>query len=110
MNLAAKLAVSIAAALIAACATVNEGAVRSSGEDADSSAAWASLDLDNDGVLSPNELETQRAMGLLQDFPNADANHDRGITKAEFDAWWSRMTNHFVRSASDDTPALESAR
>ena len=76
MTTFSKLAITIAAALLAACATVNQGNVRTSGEGVDSSAAWTALDLDNDGVLSLDELEQQRAMGLLQDFPNADADHD----------------------------------
>ncbi len=109
MTTFSKLAISLAAALLAACATVNEGAVRSSGEG-DSAAAWATFDLDNDGVLSLDELEQERAMGLLQDFPQADGDHDRRVSKAEWDAWWPRMTNHFVRDGSGDEPAFESAR
>ena len=110
MTTFSKLAISLTAALLAACATINQGSVRSSGEGVDSSAAWATLDLDNDGVLSLDELEQERAMGLLQDFPQADGDHDRRVSKAEWDAWWPRMTNHFVRDGSGDQPAFESAR
>ena len=49
MTTFSKLAIALAAALLTACATVNQGSVRSSGEGVDSSAAWATLDLDNDG-------------------------------------------------------------
>ena len=103
------LALAAAAMSLAACATVNEGSVRISAENMDSTAAWAALDTNNDGSLSVDELEQQRAMGLLQDHAAADGNHDGVISKAEFDAWWPRMTNHFVR-AGDEAPAFESAR
>ena len=110
MKTASVFAVAMLAGSLAACATVNEGSVRSSGESMDSSAAWASLDLDSNGTLSLDELEKEHAMGLLQDFPAADSDRDRAISKAEFDAWWPRMTNHFVRADDDTTPAFESAR
>ena len=110
MTTFSKLAISIAATLLAACATVHEGGVRSSGEGMESAAAWAALDIDNDGVLSLDELEQERAMGLLQDFPNADTDQDHRVSKREWDAWWPRMTNHFVRDGSGEQPAFESAR
>lgn len=110
MTTLSKLAITTAAVLLTACATVNQGNVRTSGEGLDSSAAWTALDPDNDGVLTVDELEQQRAMGLLQDFPNADADHDGRLSKAEWDAWWPRMTNHFVRDQSAEAPAFESAR
>ena len=110
MTKLSKLAISISAALLAACATMHEGDTRSSGAELDSSAAWATLDPDNDGRLTLDELEQQRAMGLLQDLPNADTDHDGRVSKAEWDAWWPRMTNHYVRDGSKQAPALESAQ
>ncbi|HEV7490855.1 MAG TPA: hypothetical protein VGO25_08625 [Rhodanobacteraceae bacterium] len=110
MTTCSKLAVTIAATLLAACATVQQGSVRSSGEGVDSTAAWTSLDQDSDGVLSLDELEQERAMGLLQDFPNADTDRDHRVSKSEWDAWWPRMTNHYVRDGSGEQPAFESAR
>lgn len=110
MTTFSKLAITVAATLLGACATVPQGSVRSSGEGVDSTAAWTSLDQDNDGVLSLDELEQERAMGLLQDFPNADTDHDHRVSKAEWDAWWPRMTNHYVRDGSGEQPAFESAR
>lgn len=103
------LAIAAAAISLAACATVNEGSVRSSGQDMDSTPAWSALDSNSDGALSVDEIEQQHAMGLLQDLRAADGNDDRAISKAEFDAWWPRMTNHFVRSG-EAAPAFESAR
>ena len=92
----------VAAALlasIAGCATMHDKAygVRSSGDGANSDAAWATLDLDHDGVLSWDELQSQRAMGLLQDFPNADASGDQRVSREEWNAWWPRMTDHHIR-------------
>jgi hypothetical protein len=95
----------IAAAVLPllSCATVrNQEIVRTlpPGTVINSDAAWASLDLDASGSLSLDELERQRAMGLLQDFPNADADGDGNVSRQEWDAWWPRMTHHHIR---DDT-------
>jgi hypothetical protein len=109
MNLFPKVAVVAAALLLMSCATSRVKNVRSSGEG-DSSAAWALLDADNDGSLSLDELDSQQAMGLLQDFPNVDTNADRYISKAEWDAWWPRMTEHIVRADGSTTPPFMSAR
>jgi hypothetical protein len=106
------LTLAIAAALIAGCATTGGPAVSatSTAEGADSTAAWAIIDPDNDSALTVDELEQQRAMGLLQDFPNADANRDGGISRTEWDAWWPRMTDHHVREHPEQRPAFDPAR
>lgn len=109
MGTFSKLAIATVVALLMSCATTRERNVRSSGEGVDSSAAWASLDLDSDGSLSLDELDRQAAMGLLQDFPNADIDHDQRVSKSEWDAWWPRMTDHYVRN-QDARPVFESAR
>jgi hypothetical protein len=92
----------IAAAMLPllSCATTrNQEIVRTlpPGTVINSDAAWAIQDLNQDGSLSLDELEQQRAMGLLQDFPNADANGDGGVSRQEWDAWWPRMTHHHIR-------------
>jgi len=110
MTIFPKLAVAAAAVALASCMTLQTPPVRVSGENIDSSAAWATIDLNGDGTLSLDELEQQRAMGLLQDLPNADTNHDGQVTKAEWDAWWPRMTDHYVRTSTAENPALETAR
>ena len=101
----------IAAALLSAagCATTpSEYGVRTISDDMsiNSDAAWASIDLNGDGSLSLGELEDQRAMGLLQDFDNADTNGDQNVSREEWNVWWPRMTNHHIRDAvspSDNT-------
>ena len=108
MNLLSKIAIATTAGLLMSCATSHVGNVRSSGEG-DSSAAWALLDADNDGVLTVGELDQQQAMGLLQDFPNADGDRDSRISRAEWDAWWPRMTDHVVRPEGTATPPFLSA-
>jgi hypothetical protein len=109
MNLLSKVAiVTTTAMLLMSCATSHVRNVRSSGEG-DSTAAWALLDADNDGSLTVSELDQQQAMGLLQDFPNADADHDQRISKAEWDLWWPRMTDHLVRPDGTATPPFLSA-
>ena len=109
MNLLSKVAVVTAAALLLmSCATSRVNNVRSSGEG-DSTAAWTLLDANNDGALGVDELNQQQAMGLLQDFSNADADHDQRISKAEWDVWWPRMTDHIVRADGTATPPFLSA-
>lgn len=109
MNTLCKIAIATSTALlIASCATSHVRSVRSSGEG-DSSAAWALLDANNDGVLTVDELDQQQAMGLLQDFANADSDRDRRISRAEWDAWWPRMTDHIVRPEGTATPPFLSA-
>jgi len=110
MTTFSKLAIAAAAVVLTSCATITPPPVRVSGESFDSGAAWATIDLNSDGSLSLDELEQQRAMGLLQDFPNADTDHDAHVSKAEWDAWWPRMTDHYVRDTPSDMPALETAR
>jgi hypothetical protein len=107
MNLS-KVAVVTTATLLMSCATSHVNNVRSSGEG-DSTAAWTLLDADNDGVLSVDELDQQQAMGLLQDFPNVDSDHDHRISRAEWDVWWPRMTDHIVRADGTATPPFLSA-
>lgn len=108
MNLLSKVTVVAAASLLMSCATSRVNNVRSSGEG-DSAAAWALLDADNDGSLTITELDQQQAMGLLQDFPNADADRDQRISKAEWDVWWPRMTDHVIRADGTATPPFLSA-
>ena len=108
MNVLSRIAVVTAATLLMSCATSRVNNVRSSGEG-DSAAAWALLDVDNDGVLTVDELDQQQAIGLLQDFPNADTDHDRRISKAEWDVWWPRMTEHIVRPDGTAKPPFLSA-
>jgi hypothetical protein len=109
MNLFSKIAIATAATLLMSCATTHVDNVRSSGEG-DSTAAWALLDADNDGSLTVDELDQQQSMGLLQDFPNVDGDHDDRISRAEWDAWWPRMTDHIVRADGTATPPFLSAR
>jgi len=108
MNLLSKVAVVTAATLLMSCATSRVSNVRSSGEG-DSTAAWTLLDADNDGVLGVDELDQQQAMGLLQDFANVDTDHDHRISRAEWDVWWPRMTDHIVRADGTATPPFLSA-
>lgn len=109
MNVISKIAIATTTALVlAGCATSHVRSVRSSGEG-DSSAAWALLDADNDGSLTVDELDQQQAIGLLQDFPNVDTDHDRRISRAEWDTWWPRMTDHIVRPEGAATPPFLSA-
>lgn len=61
-------------------------------DDARSDAAWAVLDTNHDGVLSMGEIEAQHMVGLQEDLPVADANGDGNISRAEWNAWWPRMT------------------
>jgi len=110
MTTFSKLAIAAAAVVLTSCATVPSPPVRISGESFDSNAAWATIDLNNDGSLSLDELEQQRAMGLLQDFSNADTDHDGHVSRTEWDAWWPRMTDHYVRDSPSEIPALETAR
>lgn len=69
-------------------------------DEARSDAAWALLDANHDGVLSMNEIEAQHMVGLQQDFAAADANSDSSVSRAEWNAWWPRMTK------SDPPPIL----
>jgi hypothetical protein len=108
MNLLSKITIATAAMLLMSCATSRVNNVRSSGEG-DSTAAWALLDADNDGVLTVAEIDQQQAMGLLQDFANVDSDHDHRISKAEWDVWWPRMTEHIVRPEGTATPPFLSA-
>ena len=108
MTTLSKLALAAGVALLTGCATTGERfhvvAERTPDSVLESAAAWASLDQDADGTLSIDELEQQRAMGVLQDFPNADADGDRRVSKTEWDAWWPRMTGHYIRESSADLP------
>jgi len=69
-------------------------------DDARSDAAWAALDTNKDGGLSMDEIEAQHMVGLQQDLAVADANRDGNISRAEWNAWWPRMTK------SDPPPSL----
>jgi len=61
-------------------------------DDARSDAAWTALDTNHDGVLSMGEIEAQHMVGLQQDMRVADANGDGNVSRAEWNAWWPRMT------------------
>lgn len=114
MSTFSKLALAAAATLLSSCATTTDKyhmvATRLPSEVMDSSAAWASLDPDNDGSLALDEIEQQRAIGILQDLPNADTDHDRRVTKGEWDAWWPRMTDHYVSDDSAPLPLTDMAQ
>ena len=88
----------------------DEPAARVSGEGQDSTAAWTALDPVNDGSLSVDELEQQRAMGLMQDWANVDTDGDGRISRTEWDAWWPRMTDHYVRENGGNEVAFDSVR
>jgi hypothetical protein len=94
----------------AGCATTpSEYGVRTISDDMsiNSDAAWAAIDLNADGSLSLGELEDQAAMGLLQDFDNADTNGDKNVSREEWNVWWPRMTNHHIRDA---VPPIDTGR
>jgi hypothetical protein len=107
MSALPRFTLAAATALLASCATTvshyHAVGPRMPSEVIDSSAAWAAFDLDNDGVLTIDEIEQARAIGLMQDLPNADVDHDGRVAHSEWDAWWSRMTDHHV---SDDATPL----
>ena len=108
-----KLACVLLATALAGCATLrhyDEPAARVSGEGQDSTAAWTALDPDTDGSLSVDELEQQRAMGLMQDWANVDTDGDGRISRTEWDAWWPRMTDHYVRENGGNEVAFDSIR
>jgi hypothetical protein len=109
MSTLSKLCLAASVALLSSCATTPSEyhmvATRSMPADiVDSNAAWALLDPDNDGSLTLAEIGDQRAIGLLQDLPNADSNQDGLVSKAEWDAWWPRMTDHYARENSAPMP------
>lgn len=108
MTTLSKLALAAGVALVTSCATTGERyhvvAERMPDSAMDSTAAWTALDPDGDGSLSIAELEQQRAIGVLQDFPNADTDRDHRISRAEWDAWWPRMTGHYVLDTGADLP------
>ena len=114
MSTYSKLALAAIAALLSSCATTSdkyhEVATRMPSEAMDSSAAWALLDLDSDGALALDEIEQQRAIALLQDLPNADTDHDHRVTKNEWDAWWPRMTDHYVSDDATPVPLTDMAQ
>jgi hypothetical protein len=93
MRLPATCLTAALALALGACATTPPPTeVTGSEVTADSHAAWALLDLDHDGALSVEELESQHAVALLQDLGTADGDGDGAISHTEFDAWWPRMT------------------
>lgn len=93
----------VMALIVAGLASVASGCVGShdrltkpsavAASNPDSTAAWHVLDSNADGVLATDELTAQRAMGLLQDFPNADADRDGRVSRTEWDALWPRLTH-----------------
>jgi hypothetical protein len=107
MSAPTRLTLAASLVLLASCATTESHyravGPRTPAEVIDSSAAWATFDLDNDGVLTIDEIEQARAIGLMQDLANADADHDGRVARSEWDAWWPRMTDHH---ASDDATPL----
>lgn len=60
--------------------------------DADSDAAWATLDPDQDGFLTTGELEAQHGMALLRDLWRADTDNDGRVSRQEWNQWWPRMS------------------
>lgn len=77
------------------CATMHQhdvAQVTGVSADAGSEAAWNAFDINQDGVLSMDELVAQHAMGLIQDMPNADRNRDGRVSRSEWNSWWPRMT------------------
>jgi len=107
MSPLSKLFLAASVALLSSCATTSEYHMvgpRAPSEAMDSSAAWALLDPDNDGSLTLAEVQDQRAVGVLQDLPNADADHDGRVSKAEWDMWWPRMTDHYARENGAPMP------
>lgn len=107
MSALTRLTLAASAALLASCATTESHyhavGPRMPAEVIDSSAAWATLDVNNDGVLTLDEIEQARAIGLMQDLANADSDHNGNVARSEWDAWWPRMTDHHV---SDDAAPL----
>mgnify|MGYP001602421447 FL=1 len=86
------LAAGLAAALAGCAASPARDTVAvAPGDHVASDAAWAALDGDHDGGLSPHELAEQHALMLLQDFAAADAGRDGTVSRAEWDAWWPRL-------------------
>ena len=79
--------------LCAGCATIKHDHAESVNGTAiaDSTPAWKSLDTDDSGQLTRDELQKERAMVLLQEFDAADVNNDRAISREEWDAWWPTM-------------------
>jgi hypothetical protein len=106
MSALTRLTLAATTALLASCATTashyHAVGPRMPSDVIDSSAAWATFDVNNDGVLSLDEIDQARAIGLMQDLANADADHNGSIARAEWDAWWPRMTDHHV--SDDATP------
>ena len=95
------LAAVVASASLAVVACSHQSVkVEPVADDARSDAAWAALDTNKDGVLSMDEIEAQHMVGLQQDLAVADANGDGNISRAEWNAWWPRMTK------SDPPPSL----
>jgi len=113
MSALIRLTLAATTVLLASCATTSTQyhavGPRMPSEVIDSSAAWATLDLDNDGTLTLDEIEQARAIGLLQDLANADADHDGNVARAEWDAWWPRMTDHHVSENATPLPLADMA-
>jgi hypothetical protein len=96
--------VALVALALALCACTSQPARLQSeaapGDDARSDAAWSRFDSNQDGYLSLDELEQQHAVALQEDLPNADTNGDARVSRAEWNAWWPRMTK------VDEPPSL----
>lgn len=86
------LAASVASALAVGACSHQSVKLDPVADDARSDAAWAALDANNDGVLSTDEIEAQHMVGLQEDLAVADANGDGNVSRAEWNAWWPRMT------------------
>jgi hypothetical protein len=113
MSALTRLTLAATAALLASCATTTSHyqavGPRMPSDVIDSSAAWATLDVNNDGVLTLDEIAQARAIALLQDLSNADADHNGSIAKAEWDTWWPRMTDHHVSDDATPMPLADMA-
>ena len=107
MSPGSKICLAASVALLSSCATTSEYRMvdaRTPTDTIESNAAWALLDPDNDGSLTLAEIQDERAVGILQDLPNADSDHDGRVSKAEWDMWWPRMTDHYARENGAPMP------
>lgn len=86
------LAATVASAIAMGACTRHAVKVEPVADDTRSDAAWAALDTNHNGVLSMDEIEAQHMVGLQEDLAVADANGDGNISRAEWNAWWPRMT------------------
>lgn len=79
-------------AVLAVALLATSSAVIAADKDKDSAAhapaAWASMDINSDGVLTRDEVASTP---WAQKFDQMDANHDGKVTKKEFKQYERRM-------------------